>query len=79
MVISIQFKDKYKVFKGKLYDFKLAKGEEIPKKNSVVRLMDNKAKDYLFYGTRVRVADVKFDVNEDELEEVTYIESSLDD
>lgn len=79
MVISIQFKDKNKVFKGKIYDFKLSKNESVPKKDTIVRLMDSEAKNYLFYGTRVKVTDVKFDSNEDELEEVTYVESSLED
>lgn len=38
MYITVQFKDKFKVFKGKTYDFELAPAEEIPKVDSIIRM-----------------------------------------
>lgn len=78
-VISVQFKNRNKEFVGKTYDFLLNKEEEVPNEGDIVRLMDN-AYDYLFYGTRVKVVEAKFETAErNDLQEVRYITSSLDD
>ncbi len=77
MVISIMFKDKNKVFKGKTYDFILNKEETIPEKGSIIHLMTSNY-DYKFYGTRVKVVDVK-ETSQTATEEVRFILSSLED
>lgn len=78
MVISIRFKDKNKVFRGKVYDFLLHEEEEIPKEGDIVRLLDESF-DYRFYGTRVRVEAVRKRRKEDlNLEVVRYIKKDLD-
>lgn len=78
MVISIRFKDKNKVFRGKVYDFLLHEEEETPKEGDIVRLLDENF-DYRFYGTRVRVEAVRKRRKEDlNLEVVRYIKKELD-
>lgn len=77
MIISIRFKDKNKVFRGKTYDFNLIKGARVPKKNEIVRMVDSN-NDYMFYGTRVRVEAVRGGYD-NSLEDIDTIESSLDD
>jgi len=78
MVISIRFKDKNKVFQGKVYDFLLHEEEEIPKEGDIVRLLDESF-DYRFHGTRVRVEAVRKRKKEDlNLEVVRYIKKDLD-
>lgn len=58
MIISIQFKDKNKVFKGKVYDYRLNPEEKPPKAETIIRLMNDNY-DYLHYGTRVKVVGVR--------------------
>lgn len=78
MVISIQFKDSKKIFRGKTYDYKLNKEEKVPKKGSIIRMMDNDY-NYIHYGTRVKVVNVRKDEFTDiDLNEIRYIDSSLD-
>ena len=40
MVITVQFKDRNKNFRGKTYDYILHKEETIPKNGEIIRLMD---------------------------------------
>lgn len=75
-VISIMFKDKNKVFKGKSYDFILNKEEEIPEVGDIIRLM-TPAYDYMFYGTRVKVVSVKAE-SDTANQEVRYVKATLD-
>jgi hypothetical protein len=79
MIISVKFKDKNKIFKGRSYDYKLNSDERIPKVGSIIRMMNN---DYSFRcnGTRVRVENVRKESIEDSgLEEIRYLESSLEE
>lgn len=78
MVVTVQFKDKNKVFKGRTYDFILNKDELPPKKDAIIRMMDNDY-NYIFYGTRVKVVDVRKKIFSDiNLNEIRYVTSSLD-
>lgn len=78
MVISIQFKDSKKIFRGKAYDYKLNKEEKVPKKGSIIRMMDNDY-NYIHYGTRVKVVNVREDEFTDiDLNEIRYVDSNLD-
>lgn len=79
MYISVQFKDRNKVFKGKTYDYKLHEKEKVPKKGAIVRML-NSDYEYLHYGTRLMVTDVKeeSDSADNELK-VRLIETTLDD
>ena len=77
MFISIMFKDKYGVFKGKEYDYKLCSNEQQPIVGSIVRLMD-KNYDFIHYGTRVLVTAVKSFSNTAKVE-VRCLETTLDD
>lgn len=76
-IVSIQFKDKNKVFKGKTYDFLLNKEEEVPSQGSIVRLMDDDY-DWMFYGTRVKITEVKFAEQATDLKSVRYLTAKLD-
>lgn len=80
MKISIRFKDKNKVFRGRTYDYLLAKDEEVPKVGDIIRLLDNDY-NYLHYGTRTRVENVSAAKEEDKglLTKVRLIQSSLDE
>ena len=79
MYIGVKFKGKNKDFKGRTYNFELAKDEDIPKVGDIIRLTDADW-GFLFYGTRVRVEEVVPTVAEpDTMQIVHYIESSLDD
>lgn len=77
MIISIRFKDKNKIFRGKVYDFNLVKGAKVPKQNDIVRMVDENG-DYCFYGTRVRVENVR-NGYDNQLDYVDTIESDLND
>ena len=77
MIISIRFKDKNKVFRGKIYDFNLVKGARVPKQNDIVRMVDENG-DYRFYGTRVRVENI-LNGYDNHLDYVDTIESDLND
>lgn len=79
MVISVQFKDKNKNFRGKSYDYLLHKEEKIPCRGEIVRLMDEDY-EYKHYGTRVMVTKVRMAATEDrdKLDVVRYISTTLD-
>jgi hypothetical protein len=78
-VISVQFKDKNKVFRGRNYDYILNREEEIPEKGAIVRLLDDDY-NYVVHGTRLKINDIQEkDVNEEEYVSVRYIRASLDD
>lgn len=78
-VVSIQFKNRNKEFKGKVYDFLLNQEEDNPKSGDIIRLMDN-SYNYKFYGTRVKVVDTKIvSENFEDLEEVRYLQSSMEE
>lgn len=78
MVVTIQFKDKNKVFKGRTYNFILNKDELLSKKGNIIHMMD-KDYNYFFYGTRVKVVDTRekqfIDIN---LEKIKYVNATLD-
>lgn len=79
MFIGIQFKNKNKEFTGKVYDFELHKEEDIPKEGDIVRLMDEDY-DFMFYGTRVKIIEVKPKLAMPaEVDIVRYIEASMDE
>lgn len=77
MYIGIQFKDKAKNFRGKIYDFKLHPEEKVPKVGSIIRVLDEDY-NYKFYGTRVKVVDVKTESTSAAEQLIRYIETSLD-
>ena len=58
MFVTVQFKDRNKVFKGRTYDYLLNREEIVPQVGQIIRLMDNNY-NYLCYGTRVKVVGVK--------------------
>jgi hypothetical protein len=58
MYISVMFKDKNKVFKGKSYDFKLATSET-PKVGSIIRMYNADFTKVVCNATRVKVMAVK--------------------
>ena len=76
-IISVQFKNKSKEFIGKTYDYLLEKSEDIPRRGDIVRLMDKDC-NWVCHGTRVKVADVLTTENVPNLQEVTYVKSSMD-
>jgi hypothetical protein len=79
MVVSVKFKDKNKIFRGHSYDYRLNKEEKIPKVGAIIRMMDN---DYNWkcYGTRVRIENIRKETVEDiNLDEIRYLETTLDD
>ena len=79
MYITVQFKDRNKVFKGKTYDYKLHEKEKVPEKGTIVRMLDDNY-NYLCYGTRVKVVDVKADsAKADKSFSIRLIETTLDD
>lgn len=77
MFISVQFKDKNKVFRGKHYDYEIANGEEIPKVGSIIRMMDENY-DFVCYGTRVKVMAVKLKSETAKIK-IRCLETTLDD
>ena len=77
MYITVQFKDKFKIFKGKTYDFKLAPAEEIPKVGSIIRMYTPDFSKTVCNATRVKVVGLKKESNSAS-EMISYIETSLD-
>ena len=71
MVVSVQFKNKEMKFGGKIYDFKLA--------DKVSRMLNRDGTKVVCHGTRVKVVEVKTDSKFLEPDEISYIESSLDE
>ena len=76
-IISVQFKNKNKEFVGKTYDYLLNKTEDKPCRGDIIRLMDKDC-NWIAYGTRVKVTDVVLSTKAPNLQEVTYIQSSMD-
>lgn len=76
-IISVQFKNKNKEFVGKTYDYLLNKTEDKPCRGDIIRLMD-KNYNWLCYGTRVKITDVLTTESAPNLQEVTYVKSSMD-
>lgn len=79
MVISVQFKNKEMKFGGKVYDFKLADKVSPPKTGSIIRMLNRDGTKVVCHGTRVKVVEVKTDSKFLEPDEISYIESSLDE
>ena len=77
MYITVQFKDRNKVFKGKTYDYLLNKEEVSPQRGDIIRMLDDNY-NYICYGTRVKVVDV-VNGNKDNLTSIRYIKTTLDD
>ena len=78
-VISVKFKDKNKVFKGRTYDYKVLDGEEPVKKGDIIRMYDSDYK-CICYGTRVRVESVRnYTQADDNLTAIRLLVTTLDD
>ncbi len=78
MFVTVQFKDRNKVFRGRTYDYLLNREEAVPQVGQVVRLMDDNY-NHLCYGTRVKVVDVKERSEVKDPVSVRYVEASLED
>ena len=77
MFVTVQFKDRHKVFKGRTYDYLLNREETVPQVGQVIRLMDDNY-NYLCYGTRVKVVGVKETSEVKEPVSVRYVVASLE-
>ena len=77
MFVTVQFKDRNKVFKGRTYDYLLNREEIVPQVGQIIRLMDDNY-NYLCYGTRVKVVDVKKTSEVKEPVSVRYVVASLE-
>lgn len=78
MIVTVQFKNKDKVFSGKTYDYILNKNEKVPKQGSIIRMMD-KNYNYICNGTRVKVVALRKEKFSDSLlTEIKYVTSTLD-
>lgn len=79
MVITVQFKDRNKNFRGKTYDYLLHKEEVIPKNGDIIRMMDENY-NYLYYGTRTKVVGIRHSVPSDKekLSIIRYVTATLD-
>lgn len=79
MVITVQFKDRNKNFRGRTYDYLLHKEEDIPKNGDIIRMMDENY-NYLCYGTRVKVTNLRHSVSSDKekLSVIRYVAATLD-
>lgn len=77
MFVTVQFKDRNKVFKGRTYDYFLNREETVPQVGQVIRLMDDNY-NYLCYGTRVKVVGVKETSEVKEPVSVRYVVASLE-
>lgn len=77
MFVTVQFKDRNKVFKGRTYDYLLNREEIVPQVGQIIRLMDNNY-NYLCYGTRVKVVGVKETSEVKEPVSVRYVVASLE-
>ena len=78
MVITVQFKDRNKNFRGKTYDYILHKEETIPKNGEIIRLMDENY-NYLYYGMRIRIANVREETEKDiGLKVIRYINATME-
>ena len=77
MFVTVQFKDRNKVFKGRTYDYLLNGEETVPQVGQIIRLMDDNY-NYLCYGTRVKVVGVKETSEVKEPVSVRYVVASLE-
>lgn len=77
MFVTVQFKDRNKVFKGRTYDYLLNREETVPQVGQIIRLMDDDY-NYLCYGTRVKVVGIKETSEVKEPVSVRYVEASLE-
>ena len=77
MFVTVQFKDRNKVFKGRTYDYLLNREEIVPQVGQIIRLMDDDY-NYLCYGTRVKVVGVKETSEVKEPVSVRYVVASLE-
>lgn len=77
MFISVQFKDKNKIFKGKTYDYELLTNVT-PQVGDIIRMLD-KDNEPVCYGTRVKVVAVKTETDVKVWDKVNYLLSSFDD
>ena len=77
MFVTVQFKDRNKVFKGRTYDYLLNREETVPRVGQIIRLMDDNY-NYLCYGTRVKVIGVKETSEVKEPVSVRYVVASLE-
>ena len=77
MFVTVQFKDRNKVFKGRTYDYLLNREETVPRVGQIIRLMDDNY-NYLCYGTRVKVVSVKETSEVKEPVSVRYVVASLE-
>ena len=77
MFVTVQFKDRNKVFKGRTYDYLLNREETVPRVGQIIRLMDDDY-NYLCYGTRVKVVGVKETSEVKEPVSVRYVVASLE-
>lgn len=83
MYITVQFKDRNKIFKGKTYDYLLNKEETPPQRGDIIRMLDDNY-NYRFYGTRVKVVDVfddekKLNIPKENVASIRYIQSSMEE
>lgn len=79
MVITVQFKDRNKNFRGKTYDYLLHKEEPLPKDGDIIRMMDEDY-NYLCYGTRVKVTGIRHSgpSDKEKLSVIRYVAATLD-
>ena len=77
MFVTVQFKDRNKVFKGRTYDYLLNREEAVPRVGQIIRLMDDNY-NYLCYGTRVKVVGVKETSEVKEPVSVRYVVARLE-
>lgn len=76
MYIGVQFKDKNKNFKGKVYDFEVV--GKPPKKGSIIRMYSPDFTRVVCNATRVKVIDVK-EKSDKSQDVISYVETTLDD
>ena len=78
MVITVQFKDRNKNFRGRTYDYLLHKEEDIPNNGDIIRMMDENY-NYLCYGTRTRIVNVRKEMERDSgLKVIRYINATME-
>lgn len=76
MFIEVQFKNKQLVFGGKTYDYEVV--GEVPKKGSIIRMLNEDRSKAVANGTRVKVVDVK-STSTSSIQKVSCVNSSLDE
>jgi hypothetical protein len=76
MFIEVQFKNKQLVFGGKTYDYEVV--GEVPKKGSIIRMLNEDRSKAVANGTRVKVVNVK-PTSTSSIQKVSCVKSSLDE